>query len=62
MVNFDKLTSDKGVLQAICEVRTIRQRMMNGTHTRMDTVLLARRLQLISKSTNSQRIMQVLFL
>jgi hypothetical protein len=61
MVKFEKLTSNTEVLNAIRDVKTIRQRMMNGTHNKMDTVLLARRLQLISKSTNGRRIMRELF-
>jgi hypothetical protein len=61
MVKFEKLTSNTEVLKAISDVKTIRQRMMKGTHNKIDTVLLARRLELISKSMNGKRIMQMLF-
>jgi hypothetical protein len=62
MVNFEILTSNKEVLKTIYEARTIRQRMMYGSYSMIDAELLARRIQLISKSKNSSSIMKLLFI
>ena len=61
MVNFEILISNKEILNAIYEARTIRQRMMYGSYNMIDAELLARRIQLISKSNNSSSIMKLLF-